>query len=251
MVAPAIFYRSQLGDFGRIDGLRYNVYLQPLFLGDCLLLTHDRSILSLPHKNVQFSHVLVDSLAGGFDLRPVTVDGDEVEVVDEFVYLGSLITADNNTTKEIQRRIQAGNRAYFALRKTLWSRRIWRRTKLTVYKTLIRPVVLYGLETVTLLTEDIRALAVFERKVLRTIFGGVQTESGEWRRRMNHELQALIGEIPIVQLAKVGRLRWAAHVARMPDDSAVKSDLFNDPAGTRNRGAQRARWFDQIEPTCE
>ncbi|XP_055623150.1 uncharacterized protein LOC129766599 [Toxorhynchites rutilus septentrionalis] len=34
--------------------------------------------------------------------RTVTVDGDELEVVDEFVYLGSLITADNNTTKEIR-----------------------------------------------------------------------------------------------------------------------------------------------------
>ncbi|XP_055615317.1 uncharacterized protein LOC129761607 [Toxorhynchites rutilus septentrionalis] len=179
--------------------------------------------------------------------RTVTVDGDELEVVDEFKYLGSLITTDNNITKEIQRRIQAGSRAYFALRKTLRSRRIRCCTKLTVYKTLMRPVVLYGLETVTLLTEDIRALAVFERKVLRTIFGGVQTESGEWRRCMNHELQALLGEIPIVHLAKVGRLRWAGHVARIPDDSAVKSVLFNDPAGTRNRGAQRARWLDQIE----
>ena len=87
-----------------------------------------------------------------------------------------------------------------------------------MYKTLIRPVVLYGLETVTLLTEDIRALAVFERKVLRTIFGGVQTESGEWRRRMNHKLQTLLGEIPIAHLTKVGRLRWAGHVVRMPDD---------------------------------
>ncbi|XP_055632877.1 uncharacterized protein LOC129773302 [Toxorhynchites rutilus septentrionalis] len=106
---------------------------------------------------------------------PRTVAGGELEVVDEFVYLGSLNTADNNTTNEIQRRIQAGNRAYFALRKTLRSRRIQHRTKLSVYKTLIRPVVHYGLETVTLLTEDIRALAVFERKVLRTIFGGVQT----------------------------------------------------------------------------
>ena len=175
------------------------------------------------------------------------MDGDELEVVEEFVYLGSLVTADNNTSKEVQRRIQAGNRAYFALRRTLRSRSIRRRTKLTMYKTLIRPVVLYGLETVTLLTEDIRALAVFERKVLRTIFGGVQTESGEWRRRMNHELQTLLGEIPIAHLTKVGRLRWAGHVVRMPDDSAVKSVLFKDPTGTRNRGAQRARWLDQVE----
>ena len=122
-----------------------------------------------------------------------------------------------------------------------------RRTKLTLYKTLIRPVVLYGIETTTLLAEDLNALGVFERKVLRTIYGGVQTDDGEWPRRMNHELHALLGENPIAHLAKVNRLRWAGHVVRMPDDNPVKSLLFSNPAGTRNRGAQRARWLDQIE----
>ena len=46
-------------------------------------------------------------------LTPLAVDGDELEEVDEF---GSLVTADNNTSKEIRKRILAGNRAYFGLR---------------------------------------------------------------------------------------------------------------------------------------
>ena len=137
----------------------------------------------------------------------VSVDGNKLEVVDEFVYLGSLVTADNNTSKEIHRRIQAGNRAHFSLRKTLRSNRVRQRTKLTLYKTLIRPVVLYGIGTTTLIAEDLNALGVFERKVLRTIYGGVQTDDGEWRRLMNHELHALLGENPIAHLAKVNRLR--------------------------------------------
>ena len=72
----------------------------------------------------------------------------------------------------------AANRAYFGLRRTLRSSRIRRRTKLTIYKTLIRPIVLYGHETWTMPVEDQRALAVFERKVLRTIFGELQMENG-------------------------------------------------------------------------
>src|SRR5450830_781585 len=64
----------------------------------------------------------------------VQIGGDEIEAVDEFVYLGSLVTADNDTSREIQRRIMAGNRAYFGLRRTLRSNRIRRRTKLTIYK---------------------------------------------------------------------------------------------------------------------
>ena len=123
----------------------------------------------------------------------IWIDGDEIEVVDEFVYLGSLVTADNDTSREIRRRIMAGNRAYFGLRRTLRSNRVRRQTKLTIYKTLIRPVVLYGHEIWTLLMEDQRALGVFERKVLRTIYGGVQMEDGSWRRRINHELHRLLG----------------------------------------------------------
>ena len=52
-------------------------------------------------------------------LTPLAVDGDELEEVDEFVYFGSLVAAENNTSKEIRKRILAGNRAYFGLRKTL------------------------------------------------------------------------------------------------------------------------------------
>src|SRR5450830_141447 len=132
----------------------------------------------------------------------VTIDGDEFEVVDEFVYLGSLVTADNDTSREIRRRIISGSRAYYGLHKQLRSNRLIPRTKCTLYNTLIRPVVLYGHETWTMLEEDLRALGVFERRVLRTIFGGVQ-EDGVWKRRMNHELAQLAGEPSIREPIRV------------------------------------------------
>ena len=59
-----------------------------------------------------------------------------------------IIARDKETVKE----------TYFGLRKTLTSSCVLRRTKLTLYRTLIRPVVLYGHETWTLLAEDKRAL---------------------------------------------------------------------------------------------
>ncbi|XP_062717045.1 uncharacterized protein LOC134292171 [Aedes albopictus] len=176
----------------------------------------------------------------------VTIDGDTFEVVEEFVYLGSLLTADNNVSREIWRRIISGIRAYYGLQKKLRSKKIHPRTKCTMYKTLIRPVILYGHETWTMLEEDLQALGVFERRVLRTIFGGVQ-ENGVWRRRMNHELAAPYGEPSIQKVAKAGRIRWAGHVARMPDNNPAKLVFATDPVGTRRRGAQRARWADQVE----
>ena len=100
-------------------------------------------------------------LAGGTDRdrersgSSITIDGDEFEVVDEFVYLGSLVTADNDTSREIRRRIISGSRAYYRLHKTLRSRKLHHRTKCAMYNSLIRPVVLYGHETWTMLEEDL------------------------------------------------------------------------------------------------
>ncbi|XP_062716568.1 uncharacterized protein LOC134291990 [Aedes albopictus] len=176
----------------------------------------------------------------------VTIDGDTFEVVEEFVYLGSLLMAENNVSREIRRCIISGSRAYYGLQKKLRSKKIHPRTKCTMYKTLIRPVIIYGHETWTMLEEDLQALGVFERRVLRTIFGGVQ-ENGVWRRRMNHELAALYGEPSIQKVAKAGRIRWAGHVARMPDNNPANLVFATDPVGTRRRGAQRARWADQVE----
>ncbi|XP_055542606.1 uncharacterized protein LOC129728212 [Wyeomyia smithii] len=104
----------------------------------------------------------------------VIIDGDEFEVVDEVAYLGSMVTENNDTSREIRRRIISGSRVYYGLHKKIRSKRLSSRTKCSLYKTLIRPVVLYGHETCTMLEEDLRALGVFERRVLRSIFGGVQ-----------------------------------------------------------------------------
>src|SRR5450830_1317301 len=146
----------------------------------------------------------------------------------------------------------AGNRAYFGLRRTLRSNRIRRRTKLTIYKTLIRPVVLYGHETWTMLAEDQRALGVFERKVLRTIFGGVQMDDGTWRRRMNHELRDLLGEPSIVHTAKIGRLRWAGHVARMSNDNPMKMVFETNRDGeVRSEKGGSIRWKATYGPSAD
>ncbi|XP_062705217.1 uncharacterized protein LOC134287425 [Aedes albopictus] len=54
----------------------------------------------------------------------VTIDGDTFEVVEEFVNLGSLLTADNNVSRKIRRRIISGSRAYYGLQKKLRSKNI-------------------------------------------------------------------------------------------------------------------------------
>jgi hypothetical protein len=67
-----------------------------------------------------------------------------------------------------------GNKAYYANRQMFNSGLISRNSKSQIYRTLVRPVVTCGSESWTLSMEKERALAVFERKILRKIYGTVK-----------------------------------------------------------------------------
>ena len=108
----------------------------------------------------------------------LTMGSRKFEVVKEFIYLATQITADNNISAEIRRRITLASRSLYGLSKHLRSKMLSRTTKFKVYNTLIVPVLMYGAEAWTLTDSD----DMFERKVLRTIYGPVCVD-GEWRTR--------------------------------------------------------------------
>lgn len=90
---------------------------------------------------------------------------------------------------EVDTRIQMGNRCYFGLGSMFGLKILSAKLKIQLYMTLIRPVVLYGSETWTLRTEETR-LAVFERKILRTIYGPcIDSDTAEWKICHNDELK--------------------------------------------------------------
>jgi hypothetical protein len=79
---------------------------------------------------------------------------------------------------------------------------------MTLYKVLIRPAATYASETWMLTKADERALRLFERKILRSIFGAMQVK-GQWRRRYNFELY---DEPDLAKYIKINRLKWAGNV---------------------------------------
>ncbi|XP_062134127.1 uncharacterized protein LOC133850333 [Drosophila sulfurigaster albostrigata] len=121
------------------------------------------------------------------------------EVVKEFTYLGTAINTKNDVSLEIKRRITLANRCYFGLSRQMCNRDLSRRTKLALYKTLILPVLLYGAEAWVVSMTDAAALGVFERKILRKIFGPVRI-GDDFRIRMNHELYELYDDVDVDQV---------------------------------------------------
>jgi ABC-type tungstate transport system permease subunit len=81
-------------------------------------------------------------------------------------------------SNEIKAMILSGNRCYYAYGKLMKSRALNRSSKLKTYKSLIRPVVAYRCEALTLTNRDELHLRIFERRILRKIYGQVQNEDG-------------------------------------------------------------------------
>lgn len=112
------------------------------------------------------------------------IETDTFKGVSQFKYLGRLITNKNKLKVEIGNRILMANGCYFGLKNQLKSKFISRRTKVSLYKTLIRPIILYGNKIWVLNKAEGNRLLAFERKILRSIFGAVK-ENNAWRSLYN------------------------------------------------------------------
>jgi len=90
-------------------------------------------------------------------------------------------------------------------------------------------------------------LLIFERRVLRKMYGQTQDNDGTWRIKTNEELEILIKKETIVRFIKSQRLRWAAHVMRMDTIRTVKKLTEWEPCSSRPVGRPRLRWLEQVE----
>ena len=64
---------------------------------------------------------------------------------------------------------------------------------------------------------------VFERKILRKIFGPIKGRDGTWRIKTNDELKKLIGNKTVINYIKSQSLGWLGHVHRMQDERMVEN----------------------------
>ena len=107
--------------------------------------------------NIQKTKVMASS--------PITswqIDGETVETMRDFIFLGSKITADGDWSCEIQRCLLLGRKAMTNLDSLLKSRDIILPTKVLLVKAMIFPVVMYGCETWTIKKAEHQRIDAFE-----------------------------------------------------------------------------------------
>ncbi|KAI5731765.1 hypothetical protein M8J77_015617 [Diaphorina citri] len=184
--------------------------------------------------------------------EPLTIHHLSFEKVEEFKYLGSLFNSENRIAQEHQARTAAANRAYFSIQNILKKRSLSTNFKIRLYQCYIVPVLLYGSEALTFRKADEEKLLIFERKILRRIFGPVRDpQYHEWRILKNRELEEKYPHADIIEVMKRRRLNWAGHVVRMKETQIARIAFEENVDGYRLRGRPRSRWKDNIRKDVE
>ena len=178
---------------------------------------------------------------------PITswqIDGETVETVADFIFLGSKITADGDCSHEIKRLL--GRKVMTNLDSILKSRDITLPTKVCLVKAMVFPVVMYGCESWTVKKAEHRRIDAFEvwcwRRLLRV----------PWTARRSN--QSIVKEIspgcPLEGLMLKLKLQCFGHLMRRVD-SLEKPLMLGKIEGGRRRGRQRMRWLDGITDSMD
>ena len=147
---------------------------------------------------------------------PITsweIDGETVETVSNFIFLGSKITADGDCSQEIKRRLLLGREVMTNLNSIFKSRDITLPTKVRLVKAMVFPVVMYGCESWTVKKAECRRIDAFElwcwRGLLRV----------PWTARRSN--QSILKEISpgcsLEELMLKLKLQYLGHLTRRVD----------------------------------
>ena len=174
----------------------------------------------------------------------IEIEGEQIENVDHFEYLGARFQTDGKILPEIKRRIAIASQKLTNLQY------LWRgqdiNMKRKILDTCVFPIALYGCETWTLNKEEMKRIQAFEikcyRKVLR-IPWTTRTTNIEVLERVNLKRPQLIDKI------KKLKLKYFGHIKR--HQSLERTIMEGDVAGRRGRGRPRRRWEDDIKEWLE
>ena len=106
--------------------------------------------------------------------------------------LETTLTKQNSIREEIKSILKSGNACYYSAQNLFSSSLLYKNLKIKIYRTILLPVVLYGCETWSLTLREESRLRVFQKRVLRRIFGSKRDEvTGEWGKLHKEELNDL------------------------------------------------------------
>ena len=175
----------------------------------------------------------------------ITVNGQKLQVVDKFTYLGSTLSRAVHIDDEVTARTAKASVAFGRLRTNVWERNgIRLYTKLKVYKAVVLPTLLYACETWTVYQRHAKKLNHFHLSCLRKLL------KIRWQDKIpDTEVLKKAKMQSVHTLLKLAQLRWTGHVTRMPDERLPKKVLYGElQEGKRSQGGQRNATKTPLKP---
>ncbi|BHF68744.1 hypothetical protein SprV_0301178500 [Sparganum proliferum] len=174
----------------------------------------------------------------------ISVNGTQLQVVENFPYLGSTLSRNTKIDDEVANRISKASQAFGRLQSRVWNRHgLQLSKKLKMYKAVILPTLLYGAETWTVHTMQARRLNHFHLSCLRRIL------RVNWQDRIpDADVLERTGILSIYTMLRQMQLRWSGHLVRMDDERLPKRLFYGDVAtGSRRQGGQIRRYKDTLK----
>ena len=146
---------------------------------------------------------------GGNDDKTVMMEDTKVPRVKEFKYLGSMVQENGGCEREVKKRVQARWNGWRRVSGVICNRRLPARVKGKVYSSMVRPALMYGLETVAVTKKQVEEMKVADMKMLRFAMGVTRKD-----KIINKHIRSTIKVEWLGMKMREGRLRWYGHVMR-------------------------------------
>jgi hypothetical protein len=165
-----------------------------------------------------------------------------IKRVEKFKYLGSMITVDGTAEKDMNHRIKCAWMKWRACAGVMNDRRASLKVKGKVYKSIIRPALLYGSESWPITEIQMDRLMVVELKMLRWACGLTLND-----RVRNEAIRAMTKCAMLNGKIRERRLRWFGHVKRRDKDHVCMRMMRYTIKGKRPVGRPKLRWSEMLK----
>jgi exonuclease III len=160
----------------------------------------------------------------------------------QFKYLGTTIHQEGGCRKEVELRISKAWNKWRELSGVLCDRKMPRRLKILIYKTAIRPALLYGNETLPMTGTQADKFSSCEMRMIRYCMG-ISLEE----HRRNEDITREVRVMPIKDVMRKRRLEWFGHVRRREEKEDIRRVSEMRIEGSRGRGRPKQRWLDTVK----
>ena len=146
---------------------------------------------------------------GGNDDETIKIEDTKVPRVKEFKYLGLTVQESSGCEREVKKRVQAGWNGWRRVSGVICDKRLPARVKGKVYSSMVRPAMVYGLETVAVTKKQVEEMEVAEMKMLRFAMGVTRKD-----KIRNEHIRSTVKVERLGMKMREVRLRWYGHVMR-------------------------------------